>query len=48
MKYLSPQIEAWVKKNSKSDQGLVKKGHSCGIFQDYEGNRVAENTSKSK
>ncbi len=36
MGYLSPQIEAWTKKNRHTEVSLVKKEVSCGIFQDYE------------
>ncbi len=32
MKYLNPQIEKLAKKNAK--KSLVKKGISCGIFQE--------------
>ncbi len=35
MGYLSPEIEAWSKKIKKESSSLVKKAHSCGIFQDY-------------
>ena len=35
MNYLSPQIEAMAKKKIKKEAPLVKKGYSCGIFQDY-------------
>jgi hypothetical protein len=36
MGYLSPEIEVWSKKLKKEQPSLVKKGRSCGIFQDYE------------
>ena len=35
MKYLSPEIEALAKKNKKEGKSLIKRGNSCGIFQDY-------------
>jgi hypothetical protein len=35
MGYLSPEIEAWTKKMMSERPSLVKKAHSCGIFQDY-------------
>ncbi|MCJ7465588.1 MAG: hypothetical protein MUO53_02725 [Maribacter sp.] len=35
MGYLSPQIEAWSKRNRHSNTTLIKKEVSCGIFQDY-------------
>jgi hypothetical protein len=35
MNYLSPQIEALAKKRIKKDAPLVRKGFSCGIFQEY-------------
>ncbi len=35
MNYLSPQIEALAKKKIKKDAPLVRKGFSCGIFQEY-------------
>jgi len=35
MNYLSPQIEALAKKSIKKDAPLVRKGFSCGIFQEY-------------
>jgi hypothetical protein len=35
MGYLSPEIEAWTKKMKNERPSLVKKAHSCGIFQDY-------------
>ena len=35
MNYLSPQIEALAKKRIKNEASLIKKVHSCGIFQDY-------------
>jgi hypothetical protein len=35
MGYLSPEIEAWSKKMKNERSSLVKKAHSCGIFQDY-------------
>ncbi len=35
MIYLSPQIEALAKKKIKKDAPLVRKGFSCGIFQEY-------------
>jgi len=34
MNYLSPQIEALAKKKIRTDAPLVRKGFSCGIFQD--------------
>ncbi|WP_291867374.1 hypothetical protein [Maribacter sp.] len=35
MKYLSPEIETLAKKNKKEGKSLIKRGNSCGIFQDY-------------
>ncbi len=35
MGYLSPQIEAWSKKNRHTEVSLIKKEVSCGIFQEY-------------
>lgn len=35
MTYLSPQIEALAKKKKQEAKSLVRKEHSCGIFQDY-------------
>jgi hypothetical protein len=35
MIYLSPQIEALAEKRIKKDASLVRKGFSCGIFQEY-------------
>lgn len=35
MNFLSPQIEALAKKRIKNEASLIKKVHSCGIFQDY-------------
>ncbi|MGB5497563.1 MAG: hypothetical protein WBM77_01385 [Maribacter sp.] len=34
MNYLSPQIEALAKKKIRTVAPLVRKGISCGIFQD--------------
>ncbi len=38
MNYLSPQIEVLAKKKIKKDAPLVRKGFSCGIFQEYGNN----------
>ncbi len=35
MNYLSPEIAALVKRKTNDTPSLVKKGYSCGIFQDY-------------
>ncbi|MCK5441581.1 MAG: hypothetical protein KAJ23_06810 [Maribacter sp.] len=48
MKYLSPQIEAWSKRNITSTYGLVQKGYSCGIFQEYPESRLPDDIHKSK
>ncbi|WP_298475293.1 hypothetical protein [uncultured Maribacter sp.] len=44
MKYLSPEIEALARKNRNTEKSLIKRGNSCGIFQDY----VIEETSVKK
>ncbi|MBT2162908.1 hypothetical protein [Zobellia barbeyronii] len=35
MGYLSPQIEVLARKKKQTEKSLIKKEHSCGIFQDY-------------
>lgn len=35
MRYLSKDIEALAKRRGKQGSSLIKKEHSCGIFQDY-------------
>jgi len=37
MVYLSPEIEVLAnkKKQNQEENSLIKKAHSCGIFQDY-------------
>ncbi|CAM4376693.1 hypothetical protein ACU8V7_26150 [Zobellia nedashkovskayae] len=35
MGYLSPQIEVLARKKKQAEKSLIKKEHSCGIFQDY-------------
>jgi len=37
MTYLSPEIEAWSKKDSNS-KSLLRLGKSCGVFQDCNAN----------
>lgn len=46
MGYLSPQIEVLAKKKNQNLPSLVKKEHSCGIFQDY-GKSIEEHSSES-
>ena len=46
MKYLSPQIEALAEKRIKKDAPLVRKGYSCGIFQEYEAKNNTEPTTE--
>ena len=46
MNYLSPQIEALARKKIKKDAPLVRKGFSCGIFQEYEAINNAESTAE--
>ncbi len=41
MNYLSPQIEALAKKKIKKVAPLVRKGFSCGIFQEYGNNDLS-------
>ncbi|WP_422080217.1 hypothetical protein [Ulvibacterium sp.] len=46
MGYLSPQIEILAKKKKQDEKSLIKKGNSCGIFQDYGDLRDASENSK--
>lgn len=46
MTYLSPQIEALAKR--KSNNSLVKKEYSCGIFQDYGTDKREQRTEQLK
>jgi hypothetical protein len=46
MNYLSPQIKALAEKRIKKDAPLVRKGFSCGIFQEYEAKIKTEPTSE--
>lgn len=43
MSYLSPHIEVLAKRKKNEIQSLVKREHSCGIFQDYGENEVKPN-----
>ncbi len=36
MSYLSPQIGNLIKRKKQEEKSLIKRGNSCGIFQDYE------------
>lgn len=45
MGYLSLQIEILAKRKKQEENSLIKKEHSCGIFQDY-GNFEAVQTKK--
>ncbi len=47
MNYLSPQIQALAEKKSNKKAPLVKKGYSCGIFQDYGFNTIHKTQNKS-
>ncbi|WP_162841020.1 hypothetical protein [Formosa haliotis] len=49
MTYLSPEIEAWSKRND--EKSLVRPGVSCGIFQDCSSNeepKVKNNQQNNK
>lgn len=48
MNYLSPQIEAMAKKKIKKEAPLVKKGFSCGIFQDYGNSSLNSSLTKDE
>jgi len=49
MKYLTPEIAA-LSKNFETTNSLVKRGVSCGIFQDCgeEGGRFSNSTKSSR